>query len=142
MGFVHENKLPHENNRHNGWDEREPKGAIKHMIGLILSLIVGLLLACLSLWTVSQIIDRYTKWEKNLCRLLSKRGKEEDPPMLSFPTAEGPGAFSIPGRPRKTEKKHSLSPRYRLVQSFQAICKNRFESRRNSRRYTAKGDIP
>jgi hypothetical protein len=47
------------------------------MQGLTLSLIVGFLLAYSSVWLVSRINDRYTQWEKNLCRLLVKRGKKD-----------------------------------------------------------------
>jgi len=48
----------------------------EHMNGLSLSLTVGFLLAYSSVWLVSRINDRYTQWEKNLCRVLVKRGKE------------------------------------------------------------------
>jgi hypothetical protein len=47
------------------------------MNGLTLSLIVGFLLAYSSVWLVSRINDRYTQWEKNLCRVLIKRGKKD-----------------------------------------------------------------
>jgi hypothetical protein len=45
------------------------------MPGITLSLIVGFLLGYSSVWLVSRINDRYTQWEKNLCRVLVKRGK-------------------------------------------------------------------
>ena len=55
------------------------------MNGLSLSLMVGFLLAYSSVWLVSRINDRYTRWEENLCRVLVKRGKKEDhPPMGLF----------------------------------------------------------
>jgi hypothetical protein len=47
------------------------------MHGLTLSLIVGFLLAYSSVWLVSRINDRYTRWEKNLCHVLVKRGKKD-----------------------------------------------------------------
>ena len=47
------------------------------MRGLTLSLVVGFLLAYSSMWLVSRINDRYTRWEENLCRVLAKRGKKD-----------------------------------------------------------------
>jgi len=47
------------------------------MHGLTLSLVVGFLLAYSSVWLVSRINDRYTRWEENLCRVLVKRGKKD-----------------------------------------------------------------
>ena len=47
------------------------------MSGLTLSLVVGFLLAYSSVWLVSRINDRYTRWEKNLCHVLVKRGKKD-----------------------------------------------------------------
>ena len=47
------------------------------MHGLTLSLVVGFLLAYSSVWLVSRINDRYTRWEENLCRVLGKRGKKD-----------------------------------------------------------------
>lgn len=47
------------------------------MQGITLSLIVGFLLGYSSVWLVSRINDRYTQWEKNLCRVLVKRGKKD-----------------------------------------------------------------
>lgn len=47
------------------------------MNSLTLSLIVGFVLAYSSVWLVSRINDRYTQWEKNLCRVLVKRGKKD-----------------------------------------------------------------
>jgi len=47
------------------------------MNGLTLSLIVGFLLAYSSVWLISRINDRYTQWEKDLCRVLVKRGKKD-----------------------------------------------------------------
>ena len=45
------------------------------MHGLTLSLVVGFLLAYSSVWLVSRINDRYTRWEENLCRVLETREK-------------------------------------------------------------------
>ena len=47
------------------------------MHGLTLSLVVGFLLAYSSVWLVSRINDRYTRWEENLCRVVVKRGKKD-----------------------------------------------------------------
>lgn len=47
------------------------------MQGLTLSVIVGFLVAYSSMWLVSRINDRYTRWEENLCRVLVKRGKKD-----------------------------------------------------------------
>jgi len=47
------------------------------MRGFSVSLIVGFILAYSSMWLVSRINDRYTRWEKNLCRVLAKRGKKD-----------------------------------------------------------------
>ncbi len=108
------------------------------MIGFILSLIVGFLLACLSVWTVSCIINRYTKWEKNLCSLLSKRGKKEDPPTLQLSAPESLGSSLPPDGSGETEKKESPAPKYGLIQTFLASRQNRPGSRYPSRRHTTK----
>jgi hypothetical protein len=49
-----------------------------------LSLMVGFLLAYSSMWLISHINDRYTRWEESLCRVLVKRGKKEDPPPMGL----------------------------------------------------------
>jgi hypothetical protein len=54
------------------------------MRGLTLSLVVGFLLAYSSMWLVSRINDRYTRWEENLCRVLFKRGKKEEHPPIGL----------------------------------------------------------
>jgi hypothetical protein len=54
------------------------------MHGLTLSLVVGFLLAYSSVWLVSRINDRYTRWEENLCRVLGKRGKKEGHPSIGL----------------------------------------------------------
>jgi hypothetical protein len=47
------------------------------MAGVTLSLVVGFLLACSAMWLISRINDRYTQREKDLSRILAKRGKKE-----------------------------------------------------------------
>ena len=47
------------------------------MAGVTLSLIVGFSLACSAVWLVSRINNRYTQREKDLSRVLAKRGKKE-----------------------------------------------------------------
>jgi hypothetical protein len=47
------------------------------MASLTLSLIVGFSLACSAVWLVSRIDNRYTQREKDLSRVLAKRGKKE-----------------------------------------------------------------
>jgi len=105
------------------------------MEGLALSLIVGILLAYSSVWTVSRIINRYTKWEKNLYSLLSKRGKKEDPPTLQVSDPECLGACLPPGNSEETGRKESLAPRYGHLQTFLAGRKNRPGTHRISRRH-------
>ena len=47
------------------------------MGGITLSLVVGFFLACSSVWLISRINGRYTQREKELSRVLAKRGKRE-----------------------------------------------------------------
>ena len=47
------------------------------MGGVTQSLIVGFSLACSAVWLVSRINNRYTQHEKDLSRVLAKRGKKE-----------------------------------------------------------------
>ncbi len=47
------------------------------MAGVTLSLIVGFSLACSAVWLVSRINNGYTQREKDLSRVLAKRGKKE-----------------------------------------------------------------
>ena len=47
------------------------------MSGLVLSLIVGFILAYASMRVIARINDLYTRWEENLCRVLVKRGKKD-----------------------------------------------------------------
>ena len=47
------------------------------MAGITLSLIVGFLLACSAMWLISRINDRYTQREKDLSRILAKRGRKK-----------------------------------------------------------------
>lgn len=111
------------------------------MEGLTLSLIIGILLAYSSVWTVSCIINRYTKWEKNLCRVLFKRGKKEDPSTALLSAPECLGADFIPDGSGETKKKELPAPTYGLIQTFLASRQNRFGSRRISRRHTSKRGI-
>jgi hypothetical protein len=50
---------------------------VASMAGVTLSLIVGFSLACSAVWLVSRINNRYTQHEKDLSRVLAKRGKRE-----------------------------------------------------------------
>ncbi|MDI6754417.1 MAG: hypothetical protein QME78_08485 [Thermodesulfobacteriota bacterium] len=47
------------------------------MDGLASSLIIGFLLASSSVWLIAHINDRFTRREKDLSRLLLKRGKKD-----------------------------------------------------------------
>ena len=47
------------------------------MSGVTQSLIVGFFLACSAVWLISRINDRYTQREKDLSRVLAKRGKKD-----------------------------------------------------------------
>jgi len=47
------------------------------MDALTSSIIVGFLMGASSVWLVSLLNDRYTKREKDLSRLVSKRAKKE-----------------------------------------------------------------
>ena len=47
------------------------------MAGITLSLIVGFFLACSTVWLISRINDRHTERERDLSRVLAKRGKKE-----------------------------------------------------------------
>ena len=114
---------------------------IERMKGLTLSLIVGILLAYSSVWMISRIINRYTKWEKDLCRLLFKRGKKEDPPTDPLPSPECLGSSFVPGVSGEAEKKNLPAPRYGLVQTFLESRKSRPGSRHISHRHTTKRGI-
>jgi hypothetical protein len=50
---------------------------VASMAGVTLSLIVGFSLACSAVWLVSRINNRYTQHEKNLSRVLARRGKKQ-----------------------------------------------------------------
>ena len=105
-------------------------GVIEHVSGLTLSLIVGLLLAYSSVWVISRINDRYTQWEKNLCRVLFKRGKKEAHSMFPFSNLGDLSACSNPGGSGETKKRELPAPRYGLIHTFQATRKKPRGSRR------------
>jgi hypothetical protein len=50
---------------------------VASMAGVTLSLIVGFLLASSAVWLVSRINGRYTQREKDLSRVLAKRGRKQ-----------------------------------------------------------------
>ena len=52
-------------------------GRIEDMNGMISSVIVGFLLGASSFWLIGFLNDTYTHREKNLSRLLLKRGKKD-----------------------------------------------------------------
>ena len=112
------------------------KEVTEHMEGLTLSLIVGILMAYSSVWTVSRIINRYTKREENLCRVLFKRGKKEDLPTLQMSAPERLGPCLTPDGSGDTKKEESPAPRYGFIQTFLPSRKKRHGSRCLSRRHT------
>ena len=70
------------------------------MAGVTLSLIVGFSLACSAVWLVSRINNRYTQREKDLSRVLAKRGKKEGVFMGILPADRDREAVEEPRRRR------------------------------------------
>ena len=70
------------------------------MAGVTLSLVVGFLLACSAMWLISRINDRYTQREKDLSRILAKRGKKEGFFMGILAADRGGVAMEEPRRRR------------------------------------------
>ena len=77
------------------------------MAGVTLSLIVGFSLACSAVWLVSRINNRYTQHEKDLSRVLAKRGKKEGF-FKGILTADGDREVMEEPRRRKPRVRYEL----------------------------------
>ena len=77
------------------------------MAGVTLSLIVGFSLACSAVWLVSRINNRYTQHEKDLSRVLAKRGKKEGF-FTGTPAADGGREAIEEPRKRRSRVRYEL----------------------------------
>ena len=83
------------------------------MASITLSLIVGFLLACSAMWLVSRINDRHTQKEKDLSRILAKRGRKQG--FLMGILAADRGAVTI-------EEPRRRRPRIRIAGEEEPIA--------------------